>query len=201
MGAPVIAHITTSLDGYVAGPDDGPRAGLGKGGERLHYWVFGGPWSYESEQFGDATGVDAEFLDELMARQGAVVTGRGTFEAAGRWGGSNPWPYPAFVVTHEPPEDVPADAGFTFVDGVGAAVSAAHEAAGPDKGVMVMGGASVIRQAFAEGLVDEFILTIAPFVLGGGKRLFEGFDQGFELEQVRVRQSQWATHLEYRVKH
>jgi hypothetical protein len=46
----VLAGITVSLDGYITGPNDGPGAGLGEGGERLHYWVFGGPWSYASER-------------------------------------------------------------------------------------------------------------------------------------------------------
>ena len=41
----VSAGITISLDGYITGPNDGPGNGLGDGGEQLHYWVFGGPWS------------------------------------------------------------------------------------------------------------------------------------------------------------
>jgi hypothetical protein len=78
----VAAGITTSLDGYVTGPNDGPGRGLGDGGERLHYWVFGGPWRYDAEARGDATGADREFLDEAVARGGAVVGGRSTYEAA-----------------------------------------------------------------------------------------------------------------------
>jgi len=74
----VIAGITTSVDGYIAGPDDGPGKGLGEGGEQLHYWVFGGPWSYESESLGEPTGEDAAWLAETMARIGAVVGGRWT---------------------------------------------------------------------------------------------------------------------------
>src|SRR4051812_15243302 len=73
----VLAGITTSVDGYVAGPGDGPGKGLGEGGERLHYWVFGGPWSYDSEPTGDPTGEDAAWLEETMARVGAVVGGAG----------------------------------------------------------------------------------------------------------------------------
>ena len=59
----VAAGITTSLDGYITGPNDGPGRGLGEGGERLHYWVFGGPWSYAEDPSGEATGADKEFLD------------------------------------------------------------------------------------------------------------------------------------------
>ena len=69
----VAAGITVSLDGYITGPNDGPARGLGEGGERLHYWVFGGPWSYDEEPRGEPTGADKELLDEAMARVGAVI--------------------------------------------------------------------------------------------------------------------------------
>src|SRR5512133_455884 len=108
----VIAGITTSVDGYITGPDDGPDKGLGEGGERLHYWVFGGPWTYAAEPTSEATGEDKAWLDEAMASMGAVVGGRWTYEAAGHWGGANPWPVPFFIVTHRPEEE-PAGAGFT----------------------------------------------------------------------------------------
>ena len=101
--------------------NDGPGRGLGEGGERLHYWVFG-PWSYEEEPTGEATGADREFLDGAVARGGAVVGGRNTYEAAEAWSGRNPFGMPFFIVTHRP------------------------EAAG-GKDVFVMGGADVIRQA------------------------------------------------------
>src|SRR5215210_9271004 len=79
------AAITTSVDGYVAGPDDGPGKGLGEGGERLHYWVFGGPWTYENGPEGEAAGEDAAWLSQTVARLGAVVCGRSTYEAAEHW--------------------------------------------------------------------------------------------------------------------
>ena len=84
----VIATITTSLDGYVTGPDDGPGCGLGVGGERLHYWVMGGPWTYEGEHEFAMSGPDREFYDELEATLGAGVCGRGMYDAAGAWGGT-----------------------------------------------------------------------------------------------------------------
>src|SRR4026209_2026584 len=95
----VLAGITTSVDGYVAGPDDRPGQGLGEGGERLHYWVFGGPWTYDNEPEGGASGEDAAWLQEVMSRLGAVVSGRWTYEAADHWGGENTWDRPPFVVT------------------------------------------------------------------------------------------------------
>ena len=194
----VLAGITTSVDGYVAGPDDGPGKGLGEGGERLHYWVFGGPWTYEGGTGGEPTGEDAAWLEEAISRVGAVVGGRWTYEAAGHWGDENPWGLPVFIVTHRP-EEQPAGDAFTFVSGVEAAVERAREAAG-GKDVHVMGGADVIRQALAAGLVDELSIVIAPVVLGGGKRLFEGFSRSMDLQHLGVRQSPFATFIDYRVK-
>ena len=84
----VIAGITTSVDGYVAGPDDGPGNGLGTGGERLHYWVMGGPWTYEHDHDpGSMVGPDREYFASITAGVGAGVVGRGMYDAAGAWGG------------------------------------------------------------------------------------------------------------------
>ena len=194
----VMAGITTSVDGYIAGPDDGPGKGLGEGGERLHYWVFGGPWSYEEEPRGEPTGEDAAYLQAAMSRVGAVVAGRSTYEAARHWGDKNPWGIPLFIVTHRPEEE-PDDGEFAFVAGVEEAVDRAREAAG-DKDVHVMGGAEVIRQALQAGLVDELTIIVAPVILGGGKRLFDGFSDSVELEHIGLRQSPFATFVDYSVK-
>jgi dihydrofolate reductase len=193
----VMAGITTSVDGYITGPDDGPGCGLGVGGERLHYWVFGGPWSYDSPARGEPSGQDKAWLDETIAVNGAIIGGRGTYEAAGHWGGKNPWGVPFFIVTHRPEEE-PEGCGFTFVDGIAEAVERAQAAAG-DKQVHVMGGADVIRQALAGGYVDGLTIIVAPVVLGAGKRLFDGFSQSLELEHLGVRQSPFATFIDYRV--
>lgn len=193
----VVAGITTSLDGYITGPNDGPGRGLGEGGEQLHYWVFGGPWTYAEEARGEATGADKEYLNTAMAHQGAVIGGRWTYEAAEHWGDRNPWPVPFFIVTHRP-EEAPSNAGFTFVDGLDQAIEAARAAAG-DKDIYVMGGADIIRQALRAGYIEELSISIAPVLLGGGKRLFDGFDEALTLEHVRVLQSPWATHITYRI--
>jgi dihydrofolate reductase len=194
----VNAGITTSVDGYIAGPDDGPGKGLGEGGERLHYWVFGGPWSYDNEPQGEPSGEDAEYLAEASSRAGAVVGGRATYEAARHWGEENPFGLPFFIVTHRPEEE-PEGGHFQFVSGVKEAVERAREAAG-DKDVNIMGGADIIRQALEADLVDELTIIVAPVILGGGKRLFEGFTKSLDLEHLGVRQSPYATFIEYRVK-
>jgi dihydrofolate reductase len=193
----VAAGITVSLDGYIAGPNDGPGRGLGDNGEQLHYWVFGGPWSYEAQPTGEATGADKQFLDQGINRVGASIGGRNTYEAAEAWGGKNPFGVPFFILTHRP-EDAPEDAGFTFVNGLDEAVAQARRAAG-DKDVFIMGGADVIRQALRAGHVEELSISIAPVVLGAGKRLFDDFDQQVRLEHLNVLQSPFATHITYRV--
>jgi dihydrofolate reductase len=196
--AKVVAAITTSVDGYITGPNDGPGKGLGEGGERLHYWVFGGPWSYGSERDGGPSGTDAEYLDEMMARGGATVIGRNMYEAAEHWGEKNPFGMPVFVVTHRP-EDEPNSGEFTFVGDLREAVERAKAAAG-GKDVSIGGGASVIRQALEAGLVHELHLIVAPVILGGGKPLFADFRRSLDLENLRVRQSRWAMFMEFAVK-
>ncbi|MGI8900638.1 MAG: dihydrofolate reductase family protein [Nocardioides sp.] len=195
----VVAGITTSVDGYYVGPDDGPGCGLGVGGERLHYWVFGGPWTYDGERAaGSAAGEDARFLEESMDACGAVVCGRGTFEAAGAWGGTNPWATPLFVVTHRV-QDQPAPAtGFDFVPDLDTAIVRGHEAAG-GKEVNIRVGGELIRQALAAGVVDEVVITTAPVVLGRGKRLFDGFDHDLDLDKLTAWSSPLATHVRYAV--
>jgi dihydrofolate reductase len=194
----VIAAITTSVDGYITGPDDGPGKGLGEGGERLHYWVFGGPWSYESGPRGEPDGEAAEYLNEMTKRAGAVVVGRNMYEAAEHWGDNNPFGVPVFVVTHRPEEE-PEAGEFRFVSGFQEAIGLAKEVAA-DKEVSIGGGASVIRQGLEAGIVDELHIIVAPVVLGGGKHLFEHFTKSVELENRAVRQSRWATFMEFDVK-
>lgn len=199
----VVASITTSVDGYITGPDDGPGKGLGEGGERLHYWVFGGPWSYDAEPATEPGaglgGLDKEWMDAALGRMGAVVAGRNMYEAAGHWGGANPWGVPCFIVTHRPQEQ-PDGGDFVFVHGLAEAIQRAKTAAG-DKDVSLAGGADVIRQALEQDLLDELSIIIAPVVIGGGKRLFEGFTKDVALEHRGVRQSPYATFIDYAVKH
>lgn len=194
----IVAAITTSVDGYVAGPDDGPGRGLGTGGERLHYWVFGGPWTYENEPTGEATGEDAAWLEQTLSGLGANIAGRWMYEAAGHWGDTSPFGIPLFVVTHRTEDQPDPAGGITFVGDLDTALEHALKTAG-EKTVHVMGGADIIRQALDAGRVDELTIIIAPVVLGGGKRLFDGFERSVELEHLGVRQSRFATFIDYRV--
>ena len=113
-------------------------------------------------------------------------------------GEKNPWGLPLFIVTHRP-EEQPSGGEFQFVDGVEPAIDRALEAAG-GRDVNVMGGADTIRQALAAGRVDELTIIVAPVILGAGKGLFDGFSQSLDLEHLGVRQSRFATFIDYRVK-
>ena len=193
----VLAGITISLDGYITGPNDGP--GAGQGGERLHYWVFGGPWRYDGER-GTPSPIDQQYLDEVFSSGGAWIVGRTMHDVVDGWGEDPGFGVPVFVLTHRPHETVlKGDTSFEFVTGgIDDALARARAAAG-EKNVIVMGGGDLLRQFLAAGLVDEFTLTIAPVLLGAGKRLFDGIartDIGFE--RTAVIESPFATHLRFR---
>ena len=198
----VLAGITMSLDGYITGPNDRLGAGLGDGGERLHYWVFGGPWSYGEPSEGEVSPVDRQYMDDVFVSGGAWLVGRTMHDVVDGWGDDPGFGVPVFVVTHRPHETVvKGNTTFEFVtDGIEPALARARVAAG-DKNVIVMGGADLLRQYLAAGVVDEFTLTIAPVLLGGGKRLFDGIaTTGIAFERTHVIESPFATHIRYRVR-
>src|ERR687892_643513 len=156
--AKVFVDITTSLDGFIAGPNDGPEQGLGAGGERLHEWVYGlASWREPHGLESGEVNRDSEILGEVVERTGAVVLGKRMFENAREWGDEPPFHIPVFVLTHEAREPLAKKGGttFTFVtDGIESALEQAKEAAG-DKDVSVAGGANTIQQYLSAGLVDE----------------------------------------------
>ena len=199
----VLVDITTSLDGFVAGRDDGPELPLGEGGERLHEWVYGlASWREPHGLEGGETNRDSEILEEAMGNLGAVVVGRRMFDNAGGWGDNPPFHVPVFVLTHEAREQEAKEGGttFTFVtEGVETAIDQAQTAAG-DKDVSIGGGANTIQQFLRAGLVDELQIHIAPLLLGGGVRLFDdlGTDE-VKVQSTRVVESPVVTHLKFRV--
>lgn len=197
----VLAGITMSLDGYITGPNDRPGAGLGDGGERLHHWVFGGPWTYEAGARGEPAPVDRRYVESVFQSAGAMLVGRSMYEAADGWGDDPGFGVPVFVVTHRTHETLhKGTTTFEFVtDGAAAALERARAAAG-ERNVVVMGGASLLGQYLDAAAVDELGLTIAPVLLGAGKRLFDGMRRhDLEFERIEVIESPFATHLRYRV--
>ena len=182
----VFAHVTISVDGFMAGPDVSVAEPMGRGGARLHEWVF------------DDNDIDKAIVADTFAAVGAVVLGRRTYDVGvGEWG-DTPYPAPSFVVTHRSEPDRAMKSGsFHFVtDGIGNAVVRARAAAG-DKDVVVM-GAETIQQCLRNKLIEALNLQIAPVVLGGGLRMFDDVGH-FELKQVAVMVSPRVTHLRYDV--
>lgn len=199
----VLVDISMSLDGFVAGPNDGPELPLGDGGERLHEWVYGlASWREPHGLEGGAKGRDDEVMQEAFESVGAVVLGRRMFENAKGWGDNPPFHTPVFVLTHEPRETVTKEGGttFTFVtDGIRSALEEARAAAG-NKEVSVAGGANVVQQYLRAGLLDQIQIHLVPILLGDGVRLFDNLGaEQVELETTRVIDSPGVTHLRLRV--
>jgi dihydrofolate reductase len=192
-----------SLDGFIAGPNDGPEAPLGDGGERLLAWYSGGDTEYRlpgTDMVFKVSPQSAELLRETRTTTGALVTGRRTFDITNGWGGRHPLDVPTFVVTHTVPQEwVYEESPFTFVtDGLESAVEQAKAVAG-DKDVGVV-GASIVQQCIRAGLLVEIHVDLVPVLLGGGVRLFEHLGtEPIELEGTRVIEGAGVTHLTFRV--
>ena len=200
----VAMGLTMSLDGFVAGPNDGPEHPLGEGGMRLFDWFSAGDTDYElpgTEMVFRVSSQSAEVLREAHSKMGAFVTGRRTFNITNGWGGNPPLGVPTFVVTHReiPQEWVYEGSPFTFVtDGVESAVEKAREVAA-DKYVAV-GAASIVQQCIRAGLIDEIHVDLVPVLLGDGVRLFEHLGAGpIELECTQVVEGTGVTHLTFRI--
>ena len=198
----VIFNITVSLDGFVAGPNDGPDNGLGDGGGALFDWYFSGDTEIHLSEGTPTLKVSkqsAEIMKQSIETSGAGVWGRRTFDIAHAWGGHPPGT-PAFIVTHNVPQEwVHEGSPFTFVtDGVESAIRQAKKAAG-NKDVVVA-TASILQQCLNAGLMDEIHLDVAPLLLGKGVRLFEHLNiDPIELEAVRVIQAPGVIHLGFRI--
>ncbi len=195
--ASTTCHMSISLDGFVAGPDQNRDNPLGVGGMAVHEW-----------HLGDVTDqADTTAQDWLMRPRGAYVMGRNMFgpvrgewneDWRGWWGDEPPYHAPVFVLTHHAHDPIEMEGGTTFhfvTDGFDAAVAQAREAAGDD-GVDIAGGAATVRQALSAGAVDELTLDIVPVFLGAGERLFDGVED-LRLEPVEVLHSPAATHIRY----
>ncbi len=208
----VRVHISTSLDGYVAGPNESMEEPLGHGGEALHDWLIElKAWREASGMEGGIENANTPVFKEALANVGAEIMGRGKFGPPSRgpwgddpwrgwWGDDPPFHKPVFVLTHHPREDLVMQGGTTFVfvtGGVQEAYERASETTG-DGRIAVAGGASTINQFLKAGLIDELRLHIAPVLLGAGERLFDGVPP-LRLEQVSGRSASLVTHITYRV--
>lgn len=196
-----VLYMSMSLDGFIAGPNEGPDNGLGDGGDRLHEWAFstGADTDLHSGVPGRPSGVNGQVFDEFMAT-GAVVAGRGTFEPAGGWGGDHHDGVPIFILTRHDPADLRQWPLVTYVNDVTTAMTRAKEAAG-DKDVLVH-GAGTAQLGLAAGVLDEMELHVVPVLFGEGRRLFEGLaPEQIELQRIRILEGEGGvTHMRYRVQ-
>jgi len=195
--AKVNAHMSMSLDGFIADPNDGI--------EQLFGWYFSGevtvPTASPHMPPFQTDAASAEVLRDALATTGALIAGRRLFDIAGGWGGTHPLGVPVVVVTHSIPDGWPCeDAPFTFVtDGVESAVAQAKAVAG-DKTVTVA-SASIAQQCLNAGLLDEVVVSLVPVLLGEGIRLFDHLKHTpIQLEGPRVVEGAGVTHLSYRVQ-
>jgi dihydrofolate reductase len=193
----VTCDMAVSVDGFTAGPNQGPDKPFGDGAvDRLHQWMFEQP---------EANAAAIAAIDAA----GAYVMGRNMFgpgrgawdlDWKGWWGDEPPYHAPVFVLTHHPREPLVMQGGttFTFVtDGIESALAQARAASGAAD-VAIAGGAATVNQYLAAGSIDELRLHVAPVVLGAGERLFDGVGD-IGLERVDVSGTDLVTHLTYRV--
>ncbi|MBS1846238.1 MAG: dihydrofolate reductase family protein [Actinobacteria bacterium] len=191
-------HMSMSIDGFVAGPEQSRDDPLGKRGMEVHAWHLGDERANEA---------DAAAVDWLMRPRGAYVMGRNMFgpirdewdeEWDGWWGPEPPYHAPVFVLTHHERESIEMEGGTSFhfvTEGFDAAYAQAREVA-DGGGIDIAGGASTVRQALAAGVIDELALDITPTLLGSGERIFDGIEN-FDFEPVEVLHSPLATHIRY----
>jgi dihydrofolate reductase len=209
----VVVDISMSLDGFVAGPNPTLEEPLGANGELLHDWATSTEsWREAHGLEGGERNADSEIMREGLASVGAFVMGRKMFSGGsgpwgedpnsrGWWGEEPPFHAPVYVLTHHPRDAEKMDGGTTFffvTDGIESAVEAARAAAG-ERDVAVAGGADVVQQALAAGLVDEIQVHVAPVLLGGGTRLFGEGEKPIRFEATHVLSSPRAAHLRYAV--
>jgi len=206
----VICHISMSLDGFVAGPNQSVENPIGEGGMRLHEWAFATEsWRRQQGLQGGERSADAEVIDEVVQGVGAYIMGRKMFGGGdgpwdqtwtGWWGEDPPYHVPVFVLTHYAREPLSMLGGttFTFVtDGISSALEQARRAAG-DGNVAIAGGASAVQQYLAAGMLDELYLHIVPVILRAGERLLVNVGD-LNLEPMKVIASSAVTHVKYRV--
>jgi dihydrofolate reductase len=203
-------HISISLDGFVAGPNQSEENPLGEGGEQLHDWVVPlAAWRVAHGHEGGAVDESARILEESRENVGAGVMGRNMFgpigggpwrddEWKGWWGDEPPYHTPVFVLTHHarPALRMAGGTEFRFVTGgIHDALEQAKAAAG-GRDIRLGGGVATIRQYLQAGLIDELHLAIRPVFLGSGEHLLHGIDmRSLGYECVKSVAGERATHV------
>jgi dihydrofolate reductase len=188
----VVADMSMSLDGFVAGPNDEV--------DQVFSWMMGGDVAVESENPDLGYEVDEASAEELQGSNvKALVIGRRTFDLAGGWGGTHPVGVPVWIPTHDPPAGWD-DAPFTFVtEGVEAAVEQASDHAGD--AVVGVAGASVVQQCLNARVLDAVRVSLVPYLIGEGIPYFGRLAVApIGLAQPKVVEGKGVTHLYYEVE-
>jgi dihydrofolate reductase len=205
-------NMMISLDGFTAGPEQSEQNPFGLGGMQLNEWIF--PLKAFREMQGEAGGevnASTPIVESWFDNVGATVMGRNMFGGGpgpwgadpwrGYWGDEPPYHHPVFVLTTHAREPLPMQGGTTFhfvTDGIESALEQARDAAG-GKDVSLGGGATVVQQYLAAGLLDEMLLSLVPVFLGRGTRLFDNLpDDMPRPQQVEAMEAPGVTHIRYR---
>ena len=204
-------RISTSLDGFVAGPNQTLQEPLGTGGERLHDWAVAlESWRRAHGMTGGEVNASTAVMERETANIGATIMGRNMFGGGrgpwnttepwkGWWGKNPPFHHPVFVLTHHAREPLVMDGGttFTFVtDGIESALDGARAAAG-ERDIALAGGAQAAREYLSAGLVDEMQLHVVPTLLGDGERLFDNVADLHGLTLVETVPTPNVVHLKF----
>jgi dihydrofolate reductase len=205
-------NMTMSLDGFVAGPDQSENDPLGTGGMELHQWLVRLKAFREThgEEEGGEVNASTPIAEEILGNVGATIMGRNMFGGGpgpwrddswrGYWGDNPPYHHPVFVLTRHPREPIEMEGGTTFhfvTDGIESALEQAKTAAG-EQDVSIGGGANVVQQYLAAGLLDEVLISVVPVLLGGGARLFDNLGEPKpRLRQVQAVEAPGVTHIRY----
>jgi len=192
-----VHNFSISLDGFGTGEGQSRDLHFGHAGERLHEWMFATRWGLGMlGRSGGSGGVDDVFARRHDPGIGAEIMGVGKFghpgwhedpEWKGAWGSNPPFHTPVFVLTHHTRPSIEMEGGttFHFLDASPAEALATARDAADGKDVRLGGGATVIREFLAAGLVDHLHVVVVPILLGRGVRLWdglEGVEQGYEIE-------------------
>ena len=198
----LVLSMAMSLDGFITGPNDDAQNPAGINGMRLMDWLdnveTGGDEDLADRYRPSDTNSQIIF-DEMLA-SGAVITGRRTGDFAGYWGGDHHNGVPIFVPTHQPPAQNPFERVHYVTDGIEACVQRAKAAAGERD--VYMHGAYTAQTCLKAGVLDVLEIQLRPFLLGQGRRLFDGLPPDhIELKLVRTLQAPTTLHLRYEVQH
>lgn len=198
----VILSMAMSLDGFITGPRDDAQNPAGIKGMRLMDWLDNVDTGGDGDRLEGYRPSDRNsqvIFDEALST-GAVITGKRTGESAGYWSGDHHNGVPIFVPTHQPPAENPFENVHYVTEGIQACVQQAKAAAGGRD--VFMHGAYTAQEALKAGVLDILEIQLRPFLLGQGRRLFDGLPpEHIELELVRTLEAPSTLHLRDEVHH